>query len=590
MKTHSSEYKLLSGLFFKLLPYQILLLIVNAANSIVDSLHASNFIGKQAMSAMGLYASMDHFLYAMSIMLVSGSQLLCARFLGKNQKESVEGIFSIDLVFSAVLSLATSLVLVIGALTDVLRGLIPNDVERTALNQYVLGMSIGIPALVLGQQLFAFLSLENRKKRTATASIVCIIANIAMDAFLVIVLKMGTFGLGLASALALWAFFGVQAAYYISGKSDIHFNFKTAKLRQAWQIVRIGYPGAISRFVEMFRCIIVNILVLRCVGSIGVSSFAAVNSVMAVFWPVPFGMVAVMRMMMGVSIGEEDRRSLVDIMHVMVTRGMLLVTGIVVMLVLLAEPITCMFYRDPADPIYRMTIDAFRILPLCMPFSVISLGFTAYAQAMEKKKMAVSMAILDGAVGVVVCSLILIPAMGMNGLYISNVLNGIICCVAVVFFAWLSLKRFPRTLEDIMAIPESFGAGEKDRIDISVRKMEEVVDVSRRVINFCTEHGIDERRASFAGLAMEEMAGNVVDHGFTKDRKNHSIDIRVTHRNHDVILRLRDDCIPFNPSESAALMTPADGMKNVGLRIVYSLATEIKYQNLLGTNVLTIRM
>ena len=278
MKAHSSEYRLLSGLFFKLLPYQILLLIVNAANSIVDSLHASNFIGKTAMSAMGLYASMDHFLYALSIMLVSGSQLLCARFLGKNQKKSVEGIFSIDLIFSAILSLATTLVLVIGALTDVLHGLIPNDVERAALNQYML------------------------------------------------------------------------------------------------------------------------------------------------------------------------------------------------------------------------------------------------------------------------------------------------------------------------VIPEGFGAGEKDRIDISVRKIDEVVDVSRQVIAFCAERGIDERRSNFAGLAMEEMAGNVVDHGFTKDKKEHSIDIRVTHRKDDVILRLRDNCIPFNPSEAAALMAPADGMKNVGIRIVYSLTTEIKYQNLLGTNVLTIRM
>ena len=130
-------------------------------------------------------------------------------------------------------------------------------------------------------------------------------------------------------------------------------------------------------------------LVLTVVGSVGLSSFAAVNSVMAVFWPVPFGMVAVTRMLLGISIGEEDHRSVVDIMHVAITRGIVLAVGIATALTLLAEPITNMFYRDPADPIYQMTIQAFRILPWCMPLAVVSLNFACYAQATEKKLLAI---------------------------------------------------------------------------------------------------------------------------------------------------------------------------------------------------------
>ena len=42
MKRASTDYKLLSGLFFRLLPYQVLLIVINAVNGIVDSLYASN--------------------------------------------------------------------------------------------------------------------------------------------------------------------------------------------------------------------------------------------------------------------------------------------------------------------------------------------------------------------------------------------------------------------------------------------------------------------------------------------------------------------------------------------------------------------
>ena len=62
MKRTSTDYKLLSGLFFRLLPYQILLIVINAVNGIVDSLYASNAIGSASMSAIGLYGPLNHFL------------------------------------------------------------------------------------------------------------------------------------------------------------------------------------------------------------------------------------------------------------------------------------------------------------------------------------------------------------------------------------------------------------------------------------------------------------------------------------------------------------------------------------------------
>ncbi len=68
-KRNSAEFRLLSGLFFRLLPYQVLLIVINAVNWIVDSLYASNAIGdgKSAMSAIGLFGPFNHFLYAASI-------------------------------------------------------------------------------------------------------------------------------------------------------------------------------------------------------------------------------------------------------------------------------------------------------------------------------------------------------------------------------------------------------------------------------------------------------------------------------------------------------------------------------------------
>lgn len=586
----SSEYRLLSGLFFRLLPYQILLIVINAVNGIVDSLYASNVIGKSAMSAIGLFGPFNHFLYAASMLFVSGTQMLYGRYLAKD-REKIPGLISVNLVVSGALAAASALLMVGLVVTGATRIFIDTQPDLQMLNDYILGQAVGIPALVLGQQLFALLSLENRKKLTMAASIACFAVNAVLDHVFIVLVPMGTLGLGLSTALSFWVFLAIQAAYYIRGKSEWKISLRGCRWKDAGKIFTLGYPGALSRFVEMFRCLIVNGLILAYIGNAGISSFAASNSLLAVIWAVPFGMVAVSRMLFSISIGEEDRRSLVDVFKIVMTKGLLLMAGIIALLVIFAEPLTRLFYRDPSDPVYGMTVMGFRLLPLCMILSTVSLHFGTFAQTAEKKVLSVLIPVIDGMAGVTVCCLVLIPlTKSMNGLYLSNILNGFICAAVVYFGAWIHRKRWPRTLEEVMDIPDRIGVGGEDRIDISVTKMEEVLDVSRQVGAFCQERGIDRKRGTFAGLCMEEMAGNVVAHGFTRDTKQHSADLRVVHKDGEIILRIRDNCTGFDPGEYVKCMEMDESGKNMGIRLVYRIAREVKYQNLLGMNVLTIRL
>jgi len=588
MKESSSDYKLLTGLFFKLLPFQILLIVITAINGIVDGLYASNAIGETAMSAIGLYGPLNHFLYAASMMFVSGSQILYGRYLARDRKH-INSVFTVDLVIAFALALLTSGLMAVGVFTGATKVFVSQEPDLQMLNQYMLGQAIGIPAFVVGQQLFAFLSLENQKKRTMFASIACLIVNAVLDHVFVVMIPMGTFGLGLSTSISSWAFLLILALYYITGKSEWKFSFRSCKWRDIPDIAALGYSGALSRFVEMFRCLIINALILKYVGSVGLSAFAASNSFLAVIWAVPFGMSAVARMLFSISIGEQDRRSLIDTMKIIFTRCMAIMIGIVALLVIFAEPLTMLFYQDKSEPVYQMTVNGFRILPLCMPLSLISLHFSCYAQSIEKKALSVVLPLVDGAIGVTVCSFFMIPLLKIDGLYVSNIMNGIICFSIVFFFAWAANKRFPRTLEDIMAIPKSFGAGDDDRIDITVRSIDEVVEVSGKIVEFCNSKGIDKKQSFYAGLCMEEMAGNVVTHGFSDTGKKHAVDIRVVYKDNGLTLRIRDNCKSFDPSEHAKSKDSED-VGNIGIRLVYSIAKEVSYQNLLGMNVLTIKM
>ena len=157
-------------------------------------------------------------------------------------------------------------------------------------------------------------------------------------------------------------------------------------------------------------------------------------------------------------------------------------------------------------------------------------------------------------------------------------------CYACVFN-----RRFPRG-DDFLMLRPGFGVPDEDRLDIPVRSMSDVTGTAVTVQDFCEKHGLDSKTSLSAALCLEEMAGNVVDHGFTKDEKDHMIEAHVTYKDGEVMLRIKDDCVPFDPMERADLLSGDDPLRNIGIRMVSKLAKEMTYQNLIGLNVLTIRL
>ena len=145
-------------------------------------------------------------------------------------------------------------------------------------------------------------------------------------------------------------------------------------------------------------------------------------------------------------------------------------------------------------------------------------------------------------------------------------------------------------MDELMVVPRGFGAPKEARLDLTIAGMEEAVAVSRQVQAFCLRRGVDPRRAYLSGLSLEEMAVNVVQHGFARDKKRHTVGVRAVHAAKDVILRIKDDCVPFDPAERQKLAEGEDVTRNVGIRMVFRMAKDVKYQNILGLNVLTIRI
>ena len=579
-------------MMIRLLPAQFLLAAVSSVNSIVCSLAAGNLLGAYTMSAVGLYLPVNMFLNAVIAMLQGGTAIQSGKYIGENAREQMQNAFSLNMIVSLLFSAVVAVVFLVLGTFNLTHLVTADPALQDTFGDYLRGQAVGVLPMVVGGQLSAFLSLENRQKVTTAATVSCVIVSLLANLVFLRVLNLGAFGLALSTSVGMWMFFAIQAAGFFGRRNGYRFSLSLHGLR--WNdlgtILKVGLPGAVNFGYQAVRGLILNRLILQYAGTDGLSAFAANDALLRLFWAVPFGMVAVGRMAFSVSVGEEDREALKAVMRAVMRRYVPLMVLVSASVILLAHPLTRLYYRNTSDPVYAMTVLGFRILPAAMPISVFTLNYACYGQTSGKLRLVHLLSLMNGLLSVVILSALLLPSMGMAGVDTAHVLSGVLQIIIILVYACIKKRGLPRSLDDLLAFPPDFGVPESEWMNLTVRTMEDVISVSRTLEHFCLSRGTDRRRSCFAALAMEEMAGNIVRHGFSGSNSRQEAVIRVTRKGNDLILRIRDNGRYLNPVERLQMMDPEDRVSNVGLRLARRCASEMQYQSILGLNVLTLRI
>jgi anti-sigma regulatory factor (Ser/Thr protein kinase) len=99
---------------------------------------------------------------------------------------------------------------------------------------------------------------------------------------------------------------------------------------------------------------------------------------------------------------------------------------------------------------------------------------------------------------------------------------------------------------------------------------------------------MDHRTAMLIGLCVEEMTVNIIEHGFTKDRHDHNVDVRVVLSEENSVIRIRDNCTHFDPTSYLELHQSDDPAAHIGLRMVMGMVKQANYVNSVGLNNLTL--
>lgn len=580
-------------LFRKLLiSYTMTFMFINLADSltmIADGVVVSRGLGAAALASLGLADPSYRLASLFAGVLAVGLQALCANAMGSGDREKANGIFSAGMIvtFAAALLLTVFCFTCTGSLCR-LFGAGSDPELYTHLYRYLKGWFTGIPGYIVFFVLSPLVTLDGNKKNVSAATAVQSLINIVGDILAVLVLDTGTYGVGFATGLS----YNISACILILNFFRKRSVFKPFSVMPDFDIlpktVRIGLPRLTLQCCKILTPLLINRVIIAVGSSAAMSAFSVKNNI--------FGFCVIIGNSIAESVGllaqllysEKDAAPLKRIVKTGL-RFLLVLDGVLsLVLFVFSGFVSGLYFRSGTEE-WMLAAKAVRFLALSLILNGCNSIIGRYLQGIRKMPQVHLMTLFHRMVSLTVFTVVLGRLFGINGLFAAIPASEAAVLLGYVVIA--VLRNHCRNFWDsVLLIPDEFGYNEENSRSFSITTVEEAVMVSESIEAFCDEHHVNKRKSYFSARCMEELAANIIEHGFTKDNKKHHCDIRVMIDPGEVVLRLRDDCPYFNIRERYDSLTDDDMDTNVGIRLVYALAKDVTYINVFNTNTLIIRI
>ena len=553
---------------------------------LIDSLIIGRCLEDGAMAAFMWANPLLLSIGAIGTLLSAGVQIVCGRSLGTGSASETNAGYSTAVALAGGISLAfTATVLLLSPALARIMGAGSRGALFDMTKGYLEGFSIGAPGSMGALVLVPFLQMAGQSGLLVVAVLSMTVADVALDLLNVYVFHGGMFGMGLASSVSYYIAIAVTGVYFLSRRCVFRFSFRQVSLKKAAELFREGIPAGFNMAASVIMVFLMNRILRTAGGSAAVGAFGFITSIGNTVNCITTGVGGVSLTLAGIFFHEEDRTALRSLIRQLCRYGAVLGLGAGVLLVLFAPALASLFVHD-AGQTRQMTTLGLRLfagglIPCCIN-NALKYGY----QATRRIGLTELISMLEGAVFPVIAAWVFSRIMGVSGAWLYFTAGEWLTLLLIAVFTRILTGKKPWEGDAALLLKNDFGVTEDRLLEMEIRSMREVADAAEKAQRFCREHGQGEKISAHVALCIEEMAGNTIQHGFSKDQKPHELSVRLLEKDDCLVLRFRDDCGSFDPVH----YIPAEDEKALGIRLMLAFAKEANYTYALNLNNLCIRI
>lgn len=582
---------MIKKLFRQMLVTQIISSMTVTLCMLIDSIMIGRFLGLDAVTAYGLSAPVLLVFAALGSMISAGVQVMCGKTMGSGDKKGTNACYSVSVTLAAAISIVG--VAAVLLFTDPICTLlgagenVPGNEVFRLTKDYLRGFIIGAPAFIAAQIMVPYMQMSGSRSRLVGAVIAMTVGDILFDILNVFLFKMGTLGMGLASSLSYYIAFFIGVVYFF--KKDCVFRFRPGLVKPAvcGKLLTAGVPTLINQVSLVLLTFVLNKLLLSVGGNLAVAAYSVISTAGNICYAFSTGGASVALTLASIFFVDEDRSALKKLVSIMSSHAAV-ICGAVTCGVLLGAPwLVKLFIVDKSAT--ALAVRGMRLFVLSLVPCALNTSFKNYYQGIDKVKLTMFISFMQNFLLTALSAFVLSRFLGIDGVWLGFLFGESAALVMICGVVFIRFGRISPGAEAFSMLPEKFGVSDDKCFEVLVSDGSRVVDVAQQASEFCLKQGLTNRDSSLISLCIEEMANNIVKHGF-RDGREHTIDVRVMILENAVSLRIRDNCKKFDPVKYIELHSDEDPAAHIGVRMVMKMVKSANYVNSLGLNNLTLIM
>jgi len=571
----------IKSVFLSLLSVQMFSYITSSLSGIVNGIIIGRYLSNIDMIALGFVSPIAQIVTMFSTIISVGARIVCGNYIGRGDIKKINYTFTVSILSLTVFGLLVTFVGLTSSVTIAKAIASADAIENTAL--YIRGLCIGMIPTVLIPCLLVFLQMRNQNTYALLSTLLLAVVNMSLSLLAMKYIHIDIFGVGLVTSISQYITLLFIVIRFFMVKSLPRLQLSKDRILK--NVLLYGLPSAVSGTLYGLRNSILIKLAANVYGQAATNAVSILNTSCGPFDAINIGVGATALMLASIYIGEKDYDSLISLSKIACKIGMILALSKVGLIYMFADKMALLFGAT-SGLAKQLTIDLYVAYSLCMPFNILTSVLMNTYQSFGKITYCNILLVLTAFVMPLSFAYLGTSIIGVNSIWYCYVFSEIAILLVLYIVACIKKNKVIMNIDGLLILDNINDKGK--HINISIKTIDEVVDVSKKVQNYCISENIDKQKSYISGLCLEEIATNIIEHGFSKSKKkNNEIDIYVDTDNGEVNIRIKDNAVPFDPHIK---ITDDDPATNIGIKMVSKLAKEMKYQNDFGINVLSIRI
>ena len=567
--------KLINKKFLQYLIPSILMVFAMQFGSLIDGILVGNMIGNEALSATALVIPTLYFSQLPGFALGIGGSIIIANFLGKRDLVNAKKTFSFSLVVGTGISLIFTIVSFF--VSRPLAGLFSKDLIEYSY-QYIFGYFLTTPLIALALMLGSFMAVDNNPRLSSILFIVANVSKVLLELLFINLFKdWATFGAAISTGCGYLVGLITVIFYIKSKRRNLTFSFNI-KGTEVKSIIKASSVTALNLALTAVQSLVVNIFIGQLiVKDYELVAYGLVANMIFLFDLACGGVINVIPTVCGIFYGEKDFYSLKKLTRKIFFINIGISLVIMAFIAIFPNVYSLMFgFNDLSSSDY-----IFRVLRIYL-ISFLPYGISKFAMeyypSIDKTMPAIVTVLCRELIVVFPVTLSLLFAMGLEGYVLAVVITESATVLLTFLFILIYEKVKKKECHGIFM----FERDEYRSYDVSlVNELDNASVISENIIKFALDNGVPNRESQIVGLACEEMVDNITSYGYKKERISY-IDVSLKISDDILLLRIRDDGVPFDPTKYD--FDNGENYSTSGIQLIHGLVNKISYMRVLSLN------